>query len=135
MLRHAQYVSVNRNFRPTPVPNRDLHPLPRPAPYALPVLCAPCHIAAVRPTGACRALPYPTIPYSRVSRETDEHQPTDPKERGDSDTRLGCLTRSSLRSVRARPGRCAPYASAYMPIMSPCRLPAVGRGSVLPCFT
>ena len=81
MLRHAQYVSVNRNFRLTPVTNRDFRPLPYPSIYASPLVCALGHIGRWRGerSEAAKRLstppPRPADPYSLVSRETCEHHP------------------------------------------------------------
>lgn len=135
MLRHTYHVSANRNFRPTPVPNRDFRPLIPPPLYASPTKCAPHHAwrgERSETDRRCRLPappPRPTAGFSthmfhvkharKEGRKEGNDHPRQPK-RERSRQRLGCRTPSSCASAR-----CARCAGAYTHSRhGACRLPA-----------
>ena len=140
MLRHTQYVSANRNFRPTPTHLRDLRPLPMSQPYAL---CPTSYPHTMRRSVAAPAdtkahvdspIRAPSS-YSLVSRETKEYRPlarSQLRERESStcaradSLACSCVARA-LVSAALRPGaREAERIAGYV---------VPRRTSLLVCFT
>ena len=134
-LRHAQYVSVNRNFRLNPKEVSGLSSLALP-----PSLCISASMCSASRAGETRdraergskaakrmstPRPAPPNPYSLVSRETreDNYRPQ-PGER-ELDMRPGCRTPSSCASAPRFARHCAPARARTIP----------RRHSLLTCFT